>query len=416
MRIKQFHNFTKIYLLIIFTIILTNCKTSTDVVTPAVENKNLVSANLLGSFTKEDLIKRATDLFGGSNANPLVLNLIQTSIVKSSIKAYKVIYKTKNWDGSEIQASGCLLVPQTTDALAMISQQHGTIRTDAEAPSNYGPSSEAYSIGSIFASNGFIISCPDYIGYGTSLKSGSTPYETHPYEHRASLAQASLDMTRASVEFIKQEKINWNKKLMITGYSQGGFATMSLQKKIEEEFPTEFNLVASSCGAGAYNKTEFMKFLITKDAPKSIIYNSTFIWVTRVYDKVYKLNRPLTDYFKEPYATEIQKNGLNADLKVGLNNIFTDAFKKGVMDGTDTKFLDAVKDNDIFDWKPKTPTRLYHGDADPLVFYFNSETAFKAMTAKGATNIEFFTTKGGDHATTIQDYFLGTFSFFGEKR
>ncbi len=416
MKIKQLSHFTKTYLLIIFTIILTNCKTNTDVITPAVENKNLVSANLLGTYTKDDLIKRATDLFGGTNANPLILSLIQTSIVKSSIKAYKVVYKTKNWDGSEIQASGCLLIPQTTEALAMISYQHGTIRTDADAPSNYLASSEAYSIGSIFASNGFIISCPDYIGYGASLKSGSTPYETHPYEHRASLAQASLDMTRASVEFINQEKVNWNKKLMITGYSQGGFATMSLQKKIEEEVPTEFNLVASSCGAGAYNKTEFMKFLITKDAPKSIIYNSTYIWVTKTYDKVYKLNRPMTDYFKEPYATEIQKNGLNADLKVGLNTMFTDAFKKGVMDGTDTKFLDAVKDNDVFDWKPKTPTRLYHGDADPLVFYFNSETAFKAMTAKGATDIELLTTKGGDHGTTIQDYLLKTFTFFGEKR
>jgi predicted peptidase len=42
---------------------------------------------------------------------------------------------------------------------------------------------------------------------------------------------------------------------MITGYSEGGFATMALQKKMEEQFPNEFNLVTSSCGAGAYNKT-----------------------------------------------------------------------------------------------------------------------------------------------------------------
>lgn len=51
--------------------------------------------------------------------------------------------KTKNWDGSTIQASGLLLVPNTTGAVPMISQQPGPIFTDAEAPSNFGPASEA---------------------------------------------------------------------------------------------------------------------------------------------------------------------------------------------------------------------------------------------------------------------------------
>jgi dipeptidyl aminopeptidase/acylaminoacyl peptidase len=85
---------------------------------------------------------------------------------------------------------------------------------------------------------------------------------------------------------------------------------------------------------------------------------------------------------------------------------------KGIADGTDTGFLNAVKDNDVFDWKPKTPTRLYHGTADQLVFYFNSQNAVNAMKARGATNVELIPIPGKDHGTAIQDFLLGTYQFF----
>ena len=404
---KQIKPIFKPYYLILSVIffVVTSCGTSTTPDPTPASDKYLVSSSLIGSYTKSSLSSRADDFSGG---NPIVTSIV-VGLLKYDIKAYKIIYKTKNTDGTEIQASGALIIPTTTDAVPMISQQHGTIRTDISAPSNYQSSSESYSVASIFGSNGFIIACPDYIGYGVSK---SLP---HPYEHRESLAQTSLDMIRASVEFITKEKTNWNKKLMITGYSQGGFATMSLQKKIEEEFPKEFNLVASSCGAGAYNKTEFMKRLITSKTLGDAQYNQLYLWVAQTYDRVYKLNRPMSAYFKEPYLTDIQANGINANVKVSLDMAFNDTFKKGIMDGTDVTFLNAVKDNDVFDWSPKTETQLYHGDADPLVGYFNSETAFKAMKAKGG-NVTLNPILGGTHDSSIQQYLLGTYSFFDSKR
>ena len=371
-------------------------------------DKYLVSSTLIGDYNKVSLQSRADGLSGGVN-NPS-LTLFVNALLKYDIKAYKIIYKTKNTDGTEIQASGALIIPSVNgEAIPMISQQHGTIRTDAQAPSNYQSNSEAYSIASIFGSNGYIIACPDYIGYGVSKAI------QHPYEHRESLAQASLDMIRASAEFIAKEKINWNKKLMITGYSQGGFATMSLQKKIEEQFPTEFNLVASSCGAGAYNKTQFMKDLFNNTTHGITEYNQLYIWVTQTYNRVYGLNRLMNVYFKEPYATDVEANGNKATINVSFNLAINDAFKKAINDGTDTKFLDAVKDNDVFDWAPKTETQLYHGDADQQVFYSNSVKAEKVMKAKGG-KVTLFTTKGGTHGSTLVDYALGTFSFFSGKK
>jgi hypothetical protein len=401
------HTFRVYYLILpVLFFIVSGCnRTIIDPIDP-LTNKYLVSSSLIGTYSKTDLTARAGSLTG--NADPVTISIV-TSLLKYEIKAYKIIYKTKNTDGTEIQASGALIIPTVTDAIPMISQQHGTIRSDLQAPSNYQTSSESYTTASIFGSNGFIVACPDYLGYGVSKNI------EHPYEHRESLAQASLDMIRASSEFIAKEKINWNKKLMITGYSQGGFATMSLQKKIEEQFPTEFNLVASSCGAGAYNKTQFMKDLINNPSVGNAGYNQLYIWVTQTYNRVYGLNRLMNTYFKEPYAADIQANGNNANVKVSLNLAFADAFKKGVNDGTDTKFLDAVKDNDVFDWAPKTETQLIHGDADPVVLYINSVTAEKAMKAKGG-KVVLLTTLGGTHESTIPDYALKTFSFFSGKK
>lgn len=382
-------------LFLILAVFVSGCNKSND---PTPDNDYLVSSTLIGEFSKEQLAQRV------ASSDPSFAAI--APFLQNGIKVYKLVYKTKNTDGKEIQASGAFLFPVKTGAMPMISVQHGTIRNDAEAPSYFATNSEANVAGSLFAALGYIIAYPDYIGYGTS---NTVP---HPYEHRASLASASLDMIRASKEFMREQKISWDERLYIAGYSAGGFATMSLQKKIEEETGTEFNLKASSCGAGAYDKSAFMKYLIGTRTGGAVSSNQLYLWVTLTYDRIYNINRPLTQYFKEPWASLIQTSKENTNVNVSLNSIFTDAFVKGIADGTDTGFLNAVKDNDVFDWKPKTPTRLYHGTADQLVFYFNSQNAVNAMKARGATNVELVPIPGKDHGTAITDFLLGTYQFF----
>lgn len=372
---------------------LNGCKPSDPVPQP---DQYLVSSTLVGEFSREQLSNRFA-----------ALGLVG-SLTRYSIQAHKLVYKTVGADGTTpVEASGLVLVPvNPVSPVSLVSQQHGTITRNEDAPSNYGQSSEAYQFGSLFASIGYLIACPDYLGYG------STSNLPHPYEHGKSLATATRDMLRATKEFIKRNNQNWDGKTYLTGYSQGGYATMATHRMLEEQHAGEFNLRAVTAGAGAYDKTAFMKYLVNEKTHGIAGFNTSYVWTLLTYNDVYKLNRPASFYFKEPYATEVQTKRERAVINVSLNETFTDAFKKGLNDGTDTGFLNAVKDNDVYDWKPKAPLQLFHGDVDQLVFYFNSVNALNAMQKRGATNVKLNTTPGGTHATTVADYLLGTYSFF----
>ncbi len=388
------------YLLLFFLFILVGCDNDDKPVEPIV-HKYLVENTLIKEIKKEDILK----------ANPLF-----TAYVKNNIKVYKVTYKTKNTDGTEIVASGAVILPESDQQHSMISVQHGTITSENQAPSNFADNSEAATFGSVFGSMGYIIAYPDYIGYGASK---NLP---HPYEHRSSLGSASLDLLRATKELLSiQKDTKWDQKLFLAGYSEGGYATLSLQKRIEEEASSEFNLRASSCGAGAYDKTAFMKEIINNTTHGNAGFNRLYLWVMLSYDRIYQLNKPSSYYFKEPWAAQITTAAADptqVQINTSFNNILTDSFKKALNDGTDQGFIKAVADNDVFDWKPKTPTRLFHGTDDQLVFYFNSVNAAEAMKKQGSADVQLVPIPGGTHTdpSTLSAYLLGTLGFFQDPK
>ncbi len=384
-----------IWFLFILAIGFTACQPKeTEEINPSSNNEYLVGNRLVGEYTASQISSR---LFGMDE----LLGVAATY----PVRVHRIVYKTPNADSTMLEASGALIIPGTGKIRGVVSLQHGTIVNDNDAPSNYRRGSEAYSYGSALASAGYVVVCPDYIGYGASK---NVP---HPYEHRQTLASASLNMLRASREFLRANNVPFE-KLFISGYSEGGFATMSMQKMLEEKFPGEFPLTASTCGAGAYHKSRFMSHVINETTAGQADFNRSYVWVLLTYDRLYKLNRPAGFYFKEPYAAEVQARQSGANVAVSLNTTFTEGFRKGIMDGSDTGFIKAVKDNDVHDWKPQTPTRLYHGDADQYVFYFNSESALAAMQKRGAAQVELVRLPGHNHETGVLEYAKGTFDFF----
>ena len=60
-------------------------------------------------------------------------------------------------------------------------------------------------------------------------------------------------MLRAVKEFCDNRGIIYNNQLFLSGYSQGGHATMALHKALQEHHSSEFQVTASAPGAGPYD-------------------------------------------------------------------------------------------------------------------------------------------------------------------
>ncbi len=360
----------------------------------------LIEATPIGTFDGEAILARyeTSDSF---------ISLLNASTLRT-VEVYEIVYNTIDTDDQPVQASGVFIFPNDRSAYPLISYQHGTITDPQDAPSYYQPGTEAYEAGTLLAATGYAVAMPDYLGYGAS--------ETmlHPYEHGSSLATASRDMLRAVREFCERNRVVLNDQLFLTGYSEGGYATMALHQLLETAHSDEFIVTASAPGAGAYHKTAFAERVVNAEEELSFI--NTYLWVLSTYNWVYGLNRPYSDFVVEPYDAIWEQAApvIDDDAAFPQNpqELFQPAFLAGIQEGTDTALLNTFTDNDVHDWAPQAPIRLYHGTADDFVPYFNSQDAYEAMRANGATQVELMPIEGGDHFTSITTFTLGVFSYF----
>lgn len=359
---------------------------------PAAEAPVLAGSTLVGEYSAATLAARVQGV-------PMA-----ASLAHYAVRVYRLTYRTHTPDGQETTASGAALVPVGAGPLPVLSYQHGTLvpSSEAQAPSYYAAGSDVWSVVSALASAGYVVSAPDYLGYGASK---ALP---HPYEHAASLASAAADMLRATREFCQQQSVGVNQKNFLLGYSEGGYATMALHKLLEEKYAATLPVTASAPGAGAYHKTAFARYVL--GAPQPLNFLSTYVWVLRTYDRIYALNRPFSFYYQEPYATQLQADPFGP-VPGQQDQLFAPAFRQAVLNNSDAPLAAALAANDLYDWQPRAPLALFHGTADDYVPFFNSQDAYDAMQKRGATQVELHPIPGGDHFSSATAYTLGAYAF-----
>lgn len=328
---------------------------------------------------------------------------IPSNAMQYDADVYKVTYRTV-YEGTEIIASGIVALPRTRNPVSMISFHHGTIVQNEDAPSQ--STGEALALFAALASAGFIAVVPDYIGFGSSADI------LHPYYVEEYMASASIDMLKAAKELASNKELEFNEELFLTGYSEGGYATMAVHKSIEENGLDGFNLIASFPAAGGYDvkgMQEYVFSLNTYNEPSFLAY------VSLAYQLHYQWTQPLTDVFNEPYASlipglfdgtfsleEINFN-LTADIPELLNNEF--------LEGIDVNpqylyFVNALEENSLTDWAPTKKMFLYHGDADTTVPIENSVTTYTQFIYNGASSntVEFIALPGATHSSGVLPY------------
>lgn len=366
------------FLLLLF--LLTACDQHEEENIPAPsesENQHMVKYEYLQTFEKDQILMLASF--------PALKDY--KDYVKYGIELYRVSYFTTYQD-RKIQASGLLCIPKDLKEEApLLAGLHGTIIKNSQAPTNFKNISDM-SRAELFASMGFITAIPDYIGFGDSEDI------FHPYYDYLHSGRAVTDMLLATREFLDELEIPYQNNLFITGYSEGGYTAVATLKYLEGS-DIDFNLKATAAGAGGYNIKDMMKYVLEKkryNAPAYLVY------IIYAYNLTNNWNRPLTDFFREPYASQIPAfaNGsstigeINGQLPENLEELLNPEFLRGLKEGTEIEFIEAVKQNSVNDWAPRSPIRLYHEKDDEIIPIANSEETYKSMIYSGAEHTAFF--------------------------
>ncbi|WP_190811315.1 alpha/beta fold hydrolase [Flagellimonas sp. S3867] len=395
--------------ILIVTVLLsiTSCSVEVDVdevVTIGPKFEDLQSWELLATVSENQIRNLVSQ-------NEPGLTPIITSRQLKDIKVYKITYNTIDVDGNNIIVSGLVIIPKNSVDLPLVSYQHGTLLTDDDAPSSYNTEKLATLFAMTLASANYAVIMPDYLGYGVSRN------YPHPFQHRKTLGSTSYDMIRAVKEGLNfVDNLIINDKLFITGYSEGGFATLALQKHIEENSILEVTMSAPA--SGVYNSSAFFQEMMLLNEDYN--YPGLAMWVFDSYDRIYNLNRDWSDYINEPYATIIEDvshpfDFFSTDISKNPQDLYTEEFRNGLVNGSDIEFLNIISDNDVFNWTPNYPITFFYGTDDNLVFPLNSETAYENLSTDSA-NVDRVIYEGEDHFTTGILYINDVFELFESLR
>lgn len=315
-------------------------------------------------------------------------------LMSNGVNIYKVTYNTPDIDGNNSVASGLVAIPDTDSRYPLLCYQHGTVGSREEVPSNLAGDP----LGLIFASFGYVTSSADFLGLGDSPG-------PHPYVHAATEASAAIDLLFATRELIEQEgqTAKLNDQLFITGYSQGGHAAAAVHREIQENFADQFTVTASAPMSGPYSMSGAMRDLILDD---SEYFSTAYIPNTMLsFNAVYDIADSTEDFFKPEYAEKVDMFAAEEitlwELEVELQTLLQanegGSFPKRMLQDTLVAAVEsnpnhpinlALADNDVFDWAPQAPTRLYYCMGDDQVPFMNSVIAGEAMGAAGAPDLE----------------------------
>lgn len=327
------------------------------------------------------------------------------------VDAIRIVYQTVDVNDNPVQASGAFMVPDADLTFPLLSLQHGT-ESKRNLVASESPLNSLEGVAGLYMSSlGYLICIPDYLGFGISTL-------MHPYCHAQSNAITAIDFIRAARQYCNENGIEYNNQLFLTGYSEGGYVTLALQKEIEQNYAGEINITAVAPMAGPYDLYGMIRDVFNKSSYIDMGYIG---YLFTAYDEIYDWNR-LNDIFKSPYG-DMMPNLYNGSLTWGqivsqlpgqFNQLVKTSFRNDFLNGNEPEISSALQQNTLLNWTPRTPIRFFHGNADQVVPYQNALTTVNNLKDNGGTNISLITIPGGTHETAGADCFIGMILWFDQ--
>lgn len=294
------------------------------------------------------------------------------------VKVVSLNYATIGVSGEQTNASGVMLVPFGTDCTAPTGLVAYAKGTDVEKPRTLAnpADNETLLLAGIYAARGYAVVATDYLGFAKST------YSYHPYLHADSEASSVIDSIRAARNAASGVGSSLSGKVMLTGYSQGGHASMAAHRAIERDNAGEINVVAGAHLAGPYNLSGSLKSNAVIAGYQFFVPYLVTAW-QKVYGTVYS---KAGDAFKAPYDGYIETLLPSATLNYttlvtsgklpggpgvtptqARDAIFQSAFITDSQNNATSGLFLAGKKNDLLGWSPKSKLLLCGGAGDPTV-------------------------------------------------
>ncbi|MGB7069209.1 MAG: lipase family protein [Pyrinomonadaceae bacterium] len=352
------------------------------------QSGGLVASTRIATMPAAQFNARLNEVFGTSAPEPL----------RGSLNLYKVTYRSRDANGRNAVLSGLVVVPSNGAPNGLVVFNHGTTVYNGHMPSRFtsktkGTEPETAILA--FASGGYAIAMPDYIGQGDHTGG-------HPYPANIVNAQAGIDLIKAASEVGRRNTVNIGRQLFITGYSEGGGVAMAQVRELERSNDPAHRVTAAAPASGPYDLSgSTREFMLEQPTDQAGFVVRTYLLGDLVYYVHKSKGVKISDYFKSTMAFTInnayggktkdediiKRIGLTAILMRAKNNIYnvvTPRFKQAIetMDLRDPA-VSLLKDNDVYDWSPRSKMLLINLEGDTIVTPRNSEVAFQTMRRRG---------------------------------
>jgi acetyl esterase/lipase len=315
-----------------------------------------------------------------------------------NIELRKIVYTTVDVKGRTVNVSGLVAWPTGGARKGLVVFCHGTIQDRRNSPSRWkgkADGSEAETATLAFATDGYAVVIPDYLGLGDHMAA-------HPYPMSVTNARSARDAIVPTRMLAMQTGYKIGPKLFVTGYSEGGGIAMALTKDLESIGGSGFNVERAAPASGPYDMTDStLKFLLQDGTDQIGMGIRLYLLSYSTYYFRKEHNIPIRNYFKRAMADSIWLNynttvtdenlikrlGLTAVLmrpKNSVRNLLTPEFLRRLetLDKSDPLIAELAKQN-VYDWSPRAPMLLINLENDTVVDQKNTQKAFQTMRSRG---------------------------------
>jgi hypothetical protein len=303
---------------------------------------------------------------------------LDSSRVRFGVDATRIVYRTVDPRGAQTTASALVALPRNENrSPRQVTWLYGTTGYRGSVASVSDGNDRAAAL--LFASAGYLTSAPDYLGLGVGPG-------FHPYADARSTVTASVDALRATQRFARQNGLRPDPRVLVTGHSQGGHATMALGRSLQRGADPRLGLGGLAPISGPMRLSRAVADALAGEIDNATAY---LAYWTVAWNRLYDLYDSPAEAFLDPSIEALfDGNHPNEEifprLPATVTELFTPAYLDRLRQPTGV-LRTALREADSYcDWRPRVPVTLYTSTGDRDVSISNSTYCLQRLEGQHA--------------------------------